>query len=107
VYSMRVAETGGADIHAAVNDAEPNNRLDSLTRCERVVADLVARGASNKQAARLLFVSPRTVEHHLTRIFRKLNVASRAQLAWLLGQLDARSAPQVERAAASDARGEA
>jgi DNA-binding CsgD family transcriptional regulator len=94
-------------MHAAVNDAEPSNGLDSLTRGERIVADLVARGASNKQAARLLFVSPRTVEHHLTRIFRKLNVASRGQLAWLLAHVDARSAPQVERVAAPGATGEA
>jgi DNA-binding CsgD family transcriptional regulator len=91
-------------MHPAVNGAEPNERLHSLTPGERVVADLVARGASNKQAARLLFVSPRTVEHHLTRIFRKLNVASRAQLAWLLAHLDAGSAvsqPEVEAANAA------
>jgi DNA-binding NarL/FixJ family response regulator len=66
----------------------PRDAIDALTHGERLVADVVARGASNKEAARLLFVSPKTVEHHLTRIFRKLGVTSRSQLAWLLAHIE-------------------
>jgi len=74
----------------------PSEALDALTSSERVVADLVARGASNKQAAGMLFVSPKTVEHHLTRVFRKLGVASRSQLAWLLAHVDTGPAPSQD-----------
>lgn len=51
-----------------------------LTEREREVADMVRHGASNRDIAAALFVSPRTVELHLTNIYRKLSVASRAEL---------------------------
>ncbi len=51
-----------------------------LTPQELQVAGLVATGRANKEIAALLFVSPRTVESHLGRIFRKLDVRSRSQL---------------------------
>jgi DNA-binding CsgD family transcriptional regulator len=44
----------------------------------------VAAGATNQEMAAALFVSPKTVEVHLTRIFKKLDSRSRAQLAALL-----------------------
>jgi DNA-binding NarL/FixJ family response regulator len=48
------------------------------------VADLVAQGLQTKQVAARLFVSPKTVEGHLTRIYGKLGVGSRTELArWL------------------------
>jgi DNA-binding NarL/FixJ family response regulator len=53
---------------------------DELTPAERRVADLVARGQTNRQVASWLFVSPKTVEAHLRSIFRKLGVSSRSQL---------------------------
>jgi DNA-binding CsgD family transcriptional regulator len=46
----------------------------------------VARGASNREIATILFVSPKTVESHLTHIHRKLGVSSRAQLVALLAR---------------------
>ncbi len=52
-----------------------------LTPTERRVAELVAKGKTNKEVAAQLFVTPRTVEGHLTRIYAKLGVRSRAQLA--------------------------
>lgn len=55
-----------------------------LTPREGVVAELVARGATNKQTAQMLFVSPKTVEFHLSSVFRKLGITSRSQLAWLV-----------------------
>ena len=52
-----------------------------LTATERQVAELVAQGRSNKDVAAQLFITPRTVEGHLTRIYDKLDVHSRAELA--------------------------
>jgi DNA-binding NarL/FixJ family response regulator len=52
-----------------------------LTRREWQVARLVARGHSNRQIARELVVSDRTVDTHVSHIFRKLGVSSRAQIA--------------------------
>jgi len=57
--------------------------LDALTPQERRVARLVAAGASNKDAASQLFLSSRTVEYHLGKVFTKLGVASRVELARL------------------------
>jgi DNA-binding CsgD family transcriptional regulator len=52
-----------------------------LTAQELAVAQLVARGLSNRQVASELFVSVKTVQFHLTRIYSKLRVSSRAELA--------------------------
>lgn len=41
----------------------------------------MARGLSNREVAAELFVSPKTVQYHLTRIYAKLGVRSRAELA--------------------------
>jgi DNA-binding CsgD family transcriptional regulator len=53
----------------------------SLTASEERVAALVAEGLTNKQVAGRLFVTDRTVEGHLSRIYAKLGVHSRAELA--------------------------
>ncbi|AQS72412.1 LuxR family transcriptional regulator [Streptomyces pactum] len=58
--------------------------LDMLTGTERTVATLVASGASNREAAESLFVTVRTVELHLTSVYRKLGVTRRADLAAVL-----------------------
>jgi DNA-binding CsgD family transcriptional regulator len=52
-----------------------------LTAAEQRVAELIAGGATNREAAAALFVSVRTVETHVASIYRKLGVRSRAQLA--------------------------
>lgn len=54
---------------------------DELTAQERAVASLVAGGATNKETARALFLAEKTVQYHLTRIYRKLGVRSRSELA--------------------------
>jgi DNA-binding CsgD family transcriptional regulator len=56
-------------------------RADGLTAAERRVAVLVAEGRTNKEVAAALFLGERTVETHLTHIYAKLDIRSRAQLA--------------------------
>jgi DNA-binding CsgD family transcriptional regulator len=58
----------------------PSAPLDLLTAQERQIALLVADGATSKEAAEQLFLSPRTVHAHLRNIFKKLGLTSRRQL---------------------------
>ncbi|MFE7169827.1 helix-turn-helix transcriptional regulator [Streptomyces sp. NPDC057616] len=57
----------------------------ALTPSERRVADLAAHGQTNRQIAQTLFVTPKTVEVHLSNCYRKLSVTSRVQLPAALG----------------------
>ena len=52
----------------------------SLTASERRVAEMAATGMSNRDIAQSLFVTARTVEGHLTQVFRKLEIGARDQL---------------------------
>ena len=56
-------------------------RFDVLTEREREIAALIGSGESNKQIARALCITERTVKSHVTGIFRKLGVADRVRLA--------------------------
>ena len=56
---------------------------DELTEAERRIADLVAEGRTNREVATALFLTERSVETALTRIYRKLGVRSRSELAHL------------------------
>jgi DNA-binding CsgD family transcriptional regulator len=55
-------------------------RTESLTPQETRVAQMVCRGMTNAEVAAALFVSPKTVEHHLSSIYRKRGVRSRTEL---------------------------
>ncbi|HTY30456.1 LuxR family transcriptional regulator [Mycobacterium sp.] len=58
----------------------PSSGWESLTPAERDVARLVCEGLANKDIATRLFVSPRTVQAHLSHVYAKLGVNSRVQL---------------------------
>jgi DNA-binding CsgD family transcriptional regulator len=60
--------------------------LASLSGREREVAELVAGGATNREIAGALFLSEKTVESHMTRVFVKLGVSSRAEVAEAVGR---------------------
>jgi DNA-binding CsgD family transcriptional regulator len=63
--------------HPRERSAQPT---DVLTAHEAHIARLVATGATSREVAAELFLSPRTVEAHLRSMFRKLGITSRRQL---------------------------
>ena len=83
----RFAEVAGSELRATGERARartPETTFD-LTPQEAHIAGLAAGGASNNEIAAQLFLSPSTVDYHLRKVYRKLNVTSRAQLARSLG----------------------
>jgi DNA-binding CsgD family transcriptional regulator len=101
--ALELAQRLGADLLATraheeliAAGARPRRRelsgLDSLTPSERRTAALAADGLSNREIAQALFVTLRTVEMHLSNVFRKLDVSSRTQLPALFAE--AREEPE-------------
>ena len=88
-----LAERAAAELRAC--GARPRRNavsgVESLTPAELRTAELAARGLSNPRIAQTLFVSRATVETHLSSAFRKLAIASRAELA---GVLEGAAKPQ-------------
>jgi DNA-binding CsgD family transcriptional regulator/tetratricopeptide (TPR) repeat protein len=85
--ALAVFETLGAALWAAKARGELRSiggrapAGDELTPAEERVAALVAEGRTNREVAAVLYVTEHTVERHLSRIYRKLGVRSRAELA--------------------------
>jgi DNA-binding CsgD family transcriptional regulator len=77
-----LAEAARAELYAA--GGRPRREAltgpESLTPSERRIADLAAEGQSNRDIAQALFVTPKTVEFHLTGVYRKLGISTRAAL---------------------------
>jgi DNA-binding CsgD family transcriptional regulator len=77
------AERARAELEATGITARKRDpsTLDDLTPQELRIARLVAGGATNRDVAGQLFLSPKTVEYHLRKVFMKLGVSSRVELA--------------------------
>ena len=78
-----------ANEELAATGAHPRTILlsgvDALTASERRVAQMATQDLSNKEIAQALFVTVKTVEQHLSRVYRKLDISSRRQLGAALG----------------------
>ncbi|WP_405605270.1 AAA family ATPase [Streptomyces sp. NBC_01410] len=89
--ASRLASDGGARLLVAIAEqvrpvvlggaSKPADGLAALTSREREIAGLVAEGLTNQAIATKLHLSPRTVESHVARVYRKIGVSSRAALA--------------------------
>jgi DNA-binding NarL/FixJ family response regulator len=75
---------------------------DELTDAEQRVAELAAQGKKNKEIAAALFLGVSTVEMHLSRVYRKLGVRSRTELAGHFNGADPKS--MVSPVSAADER---
>ena len=84
------AERARRELRAAGQTARKRNpsTLQQLTPQELQVVATVGEGASNREAAAKLFITPRTVAYHLHMIFGKLGISSRAELVRLAHQSD-------------------
>jgi DNA-binding NarL/FixJ family response regulator len=75
-------------VRAELAGATPRVRArtpDALTPAEQRVAELAAAGMTNRDVAAKLFISAKTVEATLARVYRKLNIRSRAELGQRFG----------------------
>jgi ATP/maltotriose-dependent transcriptional regulator MalT len=77
----------------ATMQSPADRAADTLTPHEWQVAFAVARGATNREAAAQLFLSPKTIDFHLRNIYRKLGIRSRAQLALKVARASDAQAP--------------
>jgi DNA-binding CsgD family transcriptional regulator len=77
----RLRKLGVRRRHWTTPSARPVVGWDSLTDTEQAVARLVAEGLNNSQVAARMYISTHTVAHHMRQAFRKLQIASRVELA--------------------------
>ena len=79
VVDKFLGTTGSVSHAATLRPAAESERLGSLTERERQILELVALGRSNAEISTSLFISEKTVRNHLTNVFQKLDVDSRAR----------------------------
>lgn len=83
VPALPYAEEVNATSRDPVRNGPAASPTEVLSPAEQRVAELVAQGRTNRQISQQLFITISTVEQHLTRAFRKLNVGRRSELARL------------------------
>lgn len=102
-FAVTVAEECGAQppkgpterTKPPATNIPPGNGSSPLSDAEHRVAALAARGQTNREIAKALFITPSTVEQHLTRVYRKLSVTGRTQLPAELMHARARTNPSA------------
>jgi DNA-binding NarL/FixJ family response regulator/tetratricopeptide (TPR) repeat protein len=87
----------GVSAPAPVSRRPGDTGTRQLSRREREVATRVAAGESNPEIAAALYLSPKTIEGHMRRIFEKLDVSSRAQVAATIAREESRVEPATGR----------
>lgn len=101
--ALEVFERLGAPLwaeHARTELGRANvgpHAASTLTPSEQRVAELAASGLTNRAVAAALFISPKTVEANLARVYRKLGIRSRAELGVHMGPTMASSSPSQTR----------
>jgi DNA-binding CsgD family transcriptional regulator len=93
------AERARAELRASGETSRKRDpsTVDQLTPQELQIARFVAQGLSNKEVAAQLFLSPRTIDAHLRKVFAKLGITSRGQLAGRLAAHDGSAEPAPAR----------
>ena len=96
--SSASSDSPSVKLHADAPHAPPPRAIDALTPRERQIAFLAAQGLTNRQIGAETGLSINTVSNHLKRVYAKLGVQSRTELAWRLQYLDmpADDAPDVD-----------
>ena len=87
-YPLSEVEQQESPVPLAAPERQPppvDERAERLTPREQEISILVARGFTNRQIASELFISERTVDHHVSNILKKLDVGSRERVASRLG----------------------
>lgn len=83
--SVALAAVVGRGLSATARTEPEGAGGESISAAERRVAELAARAMTNQEISDVLAITVSTVEQHLTRVYRKLGIRGRAQLAAKLG----------------------
>jgi DNA-binding NarL/FixJ family response regulator len=80
-HSIFLARTAAVPVASARRSDEGDDDATALTRREREILRYVAEGHSNRELARMLWVTEQTVKFHLSNVYRKLDVSNRTEAA--------------------------
>ena len=95
IFERLGAPTWAEQTRADLNRVGLRRAPDELTPTERRVAELAAGGMTNREVATAAFMSPKTVQANLARVYRKLGISSRAELGARMADERRRVEPQT------------